>query len=125
MSRTYLHTYSQLFTPRADGTYSDCTLIVEDTNGNATTLPLGTFVVTSDLTPPTVTSVDVPTNGTYGVGDVLSFTVNTDEAVNVSGSPAINMMIGGTPRKVTYSSGSGRGWGRGFTVAVRVSIYYT
>jgi hypothetical protein len=94
-------------TPLADGTYSDCTLIVEDTNGNATTLPLGTFVVTSDLTPPTVTSVDVPTNGTYGVGDVLSFTVNTDEAVNVSGSPAINMMIGGTPRKVTYSSGSG------------------
>ncbi|MDQ4424937.1 Ig-like domain-containing protein [Thalassolituus sp.] len=94
-------------TPLTDGTYSDCTLIVEDTNGNATTLPLGTFVVTSDLTAPTVTSVDVPTNGTYGVGDVLSFTVNTNEAVNVSGSPAINMMIGGTPVKATYSSGTG------------------
>ncbi|MDQ4424019.1 MAG: hypothetical protein QF808_08900, partial [Thalassolituus sp.] len=90
----------------ADGTYN-CTVNVQDSAGNTGTLNLSTFEVVSDLTPPTVTTVEVPTNGTYGVGDVLSFTVNTDEAVNVSGSPAINMMIGGTPVKATYSSGTG------------------
>ncbi|SIS59010.1 hypothetical protein SAMN05421686_102413 [Thalassolituus maritimus] len=94
-------------TPLADGTYSDCTLIVEDTKGNASTLALGTFVVTSDLTPPMVTTVDVPAYGTYGLGDTLTFTVNTNEVVNVTGSPAINLEVGHSTVKATYSSGSG------------------
>lgn len=94
-------------TPLADGTYSDCTLIVEDTNGNASTLALGTFVVTSDLTPPMVTTVDVPAYGTYGLGDTLTFTVNTNEVVNVTGSPAINLEVGHSTVKATYGSGSG------------------
>lgn len=94
-------------TPLADGTYSDCTLIVEDTNGNASTLALGTFVVTSDLTPPMVTTVDFPAYGTYGLDDTLTFTVNTNEVVNVTGSPAINLQVGNSTVKATYSSGSG------------------
>ncbi len=94
-------------TPLADGTYSDCTLIVEDTNGNTSTLALGTFVVTSDLTPPMVTTVDVPAYGTYGLGDTLTFTVNTNEVVNVTGSPAINLEVGNSTVKAIYSSGSG------------------
>ncbi len=60
-----------------------------------------------DSTPPTVTSVSVPSNATYIAGQSLSFTVNTSENVNVTGSPRIALTIGGTTKYATYASGSG------------------
>lgn len=106
-TRTIRLTQTDNTTPLADGTYSDCSLIMEDSSGNTSTLALNTFVVTSDLTSPIVTSVDVPAYGTYGLGDTLTFTVNTNEVVNVTGSPAINLEVGNSTVKATYSSGSG------------------
>ncbi|ATN93352.1 hypothetical protein [Marinobacter phage PS3] len=60
-----------------------------------------------DVTGPVTESVDVPTGGTYAIGDDLSFTVNWDEAVTVTGTPALNLDIGGTSRQADYASGSG------------------
>ncbi|QDZ89175.1 tandem-95 repeat protein [Shewanella decolorationis] len=63
-----------------------------------------------DSTPPTVTSVSVPSGATYITGQSLSFTVNTSENVIVNtggGTPRIALTIGGTTKYATYSSGSG------------------
>lgn len=60
-----------------------------------------------DVTGPVTQSVGVPTAGTYAIGDELSFTVNWDEAVTVTGTPALNLDIGGTSRQADYVSGSG------------------
>lgn len=63
-----------------------------------------------DNTPPTVTSVNVPSNATYSSGQSLSFTVNTTENVIVNtggGTPRIALTIGATTKYATYSSGSG------------------
>ncbi|WP_333797218.1 fibronectin type III domain-containing protein [Rheinheimera sp.] len=63
-----------------------------------------------DTTPPTVTSVSVPSNATYITGQSLSFTVNTSENVIVNtggGTPRIALTIGATTKYATYVSGSG------------------
>ena len=43
-------------------------------------------------------------SATLKVGDVVKFTVNTSEAVTVTGAPALSLNSGGT---ATYTSGSG------------------
>lgn len=55
-----------------------------------------------DLTPPAVSSVTVPANGTYGTGQQLNFTVIYDEAVTVTGAPSFPLTIGGTTVNATY-----------------------
>ncbi|MCT8858968.1 beta strand repeat-containing protein, partial [Shewanella xiamenensis] len=68
------------------------------------------FNTVPDVTPPTVTSVSVPSSATYITGQSLSFTVNTSENVIVNtggGTPRIALTIGGTTKYATYSSGSG------------------
>jgi gliding motility-associated-like protein len=60
-----------------------------------------------DATRPTVTSVDVPANGYYKAGQVLSFTVHTSENVTVTGTPSIDVVIGANTRKATFTGGSG------------------
>ena len=72
---------------------------------------LNNIHVPVDTTPPTVTSVTVPSNGTYKLGDQLDFTVNFSEAVNVDtsgGTPSIAVTLdtGGTVQ-AQYVSGSG------------------
>jgi len=64
-----------------------------------------------DTTPPTVTSVSVPANGTYVAGQNLDFTVNFSEIVNVTtggGTPRIPVTLntGGTVY-ASYVSGGG------------------
>lgn len=68
---------------------------------------LNAAVPVVDETAPTVSSVAVPADGTYGIGDSLSFTVNWDEAVDVTGTPALNLDIGGSARQANYASGTG------------------
>jgi DNA/RNA endonuclease G (NUC1) len=64
-----------------------------------------------DTTPPAVSSVTVPANGTYVAGQNLDFTVNFSEVVNVTtggGTPRIPITLntGGTVY-ASYVSGSG------------------
>ncbi|WP_460676511.1 LamG-like jellyroll fold domain-containing protein [Hymenobacter coalescens] len=64
-------------------------------------------VYTLDRTGPAVTSVGVPPSGTYKAGDVLSFTVNFNEAVVVTGTPQLSLVVGATTRQASYAAGSG------------------
>ena len=45
---------------------------------------------------PVVTSVSVPTDGVYGIGQDLGFTVTFSSAVSITGSPSIPVTIGNT-----------------------------
>lgn len=56
---------------------------------------------------PTVQSVAVPADGTYGAGQVLVFTVNYDAPIIVSGTPRIQLTIGSNIRYATYAGGTG------------------
>ncbi|WP_232522436.1 beta strand repeat-containing protein [Marinimicrobium alkaliphilum] len=63
-----------------------------------------------DAVAPTVSSVSVPSNGTYSTGQHLDFTVNTSKNVTVNtggGTSRIALTIGATTRYATYLSGSG------------------
>lgn len=67
-------------------------------------------LTSSDTTPPTVASVSVPANASYGLGQTLNFTVNTSEPILVNtggGTPRIALTIGSTLRWAGYVSGSG------------------
>jgi hypothetical protein len=63
-----------------------------------------------DNTPPSIVEVTKPDDGLYGIGQTLEFTVEYDEAVNVnqtSGTPSIDLDIGGDPKRATFASGDG------------------
>ncbi|WP_172969643.1 DUF4347 domain-containing protein, partial [Rhodanobacter sp. T12-5] len=88
---------------------------LKDAVGNDATLTLNsvgsTAAVLVDAVAPTVSSVDVPPDGTYAAGNNLDFTVNFSEAVTVNtggGTPriAITLDTGGTVY-ADYVSGSG------------------
>ena len=68
----------------------------------------GQKAIVVDGVAPTVASVSVPANATYGVGQSLNFTVNFSEAVTVTGTPSIALTLdtGGTVA-ASYVSGSG------------------
>lgn len=54
-----------------------------------------------------ISSLGAPTNGTYGLGQTLSFSVGTNYASTVSGIPRIPLLVGTSVRYATYASGSG------------------
>lgn len=56
---------------------------------------------------PRVTSVAVPASGYYNAGSVLSFSVNFDQAVFVSGTPSLSVIIGSDTKPAAYAGGSG------------------
>ncbi|HWJ95919.1 MAG TPA: Ig-like domain-containing protein, partial [Telluria sp.] len=57
---------------------------------------------------PTVTSVTTSaSNRTYKVGDMIEVAVNFSAAVNVTGTPKLQLETGATDRSVSYYSGSG------------------
>lgn len=59
---------------------------------------------------PAVTSVTLPLDGTYKLGDEIYFTLNFNTVVNVTGFPQLNMQLDSTaptPTWVVYNSGSG------------------
>jgi hypothetical protein len=59
-----------------------------------------------DNTAPQVSSVTVPADGTYIIGQNLDFTVNWDETVLVTNTPRIALTIGASPVFANYVSGS-------------------
>ncbi|MBX0290372.1 T9SS type A sorting domain-containing protein [Hymenobacter sp. HSC-4F20] len=75
--------------------------------GISTALPYSGETYTIDKTPPVVSSVTAPANGTYRSGQTLSFTVNFTEAVVVAGTPQLGLTIGSTSRQASYAAGSG------------------
>lgn len=56
---------------------------------------------------PRVSSVSVPVNGYYKVGEKLDFSVTFDQIVFVYGSPFLSITIGSSTRSADYTSGSG------------------
>jgi uncharacterized repeat protein (TIGR02543 family) len=83
--------------------HGDLYSVWSETNGTSTQIRAKKYPL-----PPIVTSVSVPSNGTYGTSQNLSFTVNFNKAVTVSGTPYIPITLntGGTVN-ATYQSGSG------------------
>ncbi|HEU4554080.1 MAG TPA: Ig-like domain-containing protein, partial [Chitinophaga sp.] len=73
-------------------------------NGNAAS---NTITYTHDATGPAIATVNVPANGTYKAGDVLSFTVNFNENVTVTGTPLLPLTIGSAAVEATYTGGTG------------------
>jgi hypothetical protein len=55
----------------------------------------------------TIISFVEPINGTYAESSTLLFQINFSEAVIVSGSPRLDINIGGVTRSAVYQSGSG------------------
>ncbi len=90
---------------------TDLTLAVGSTmDGNSAPVTNGSGSLITDNIGPIVTSVLAPVNGTYAIGDLLSFTVNFDEAVNVditAGTPRLAITIGENTRYIDYVSGDG------------------
>ena len=71
---------------------------------------------------PTVTSVaissDPGSDGAYEVGDVIEVTVTFNENVSVTGTPGVELDIGGEARTAEYSSHDGSAVTFSYTVAV-------
>ncbi len=69
-----------------------------------------TTAILVDAADPTVSTVSVPANDTYIIGENLDFTINTSENVTVNdagGTPQLGVTIGSTLRQATFLSGSG------------------
>ncbi|MGM0934062.1 MAG: MBG domain-containing protein [Bacteroidota bacterium] len=86
---------------------------IQDAAGNDANLTLNNVGSTSsvfvDTTNPSVTSVAVPADDTYVVGQDLNFEVNFNENVNLTGAPQLAINIGSTTRQAVYKGGSGTG----------------
>ncbi|GEM_PF-1204277 len=83
---------------------ADAAITIADLTGN------GITVSGWDETAPTISSVAVPANGTYKIGDHLDFTLNLSEATIVTtsgGIPVITLTVGNSVRNAEYVSGSG------------------
>src|SRR5206468_5169328 len=83
---------------------------MKDGAGNDAALaftPPNTAGVLVDTTAPTLSSVTAPADGTYIIGQTLTYTASFSENVTVSGTPFIALTIGATTRNANYLSGSG------------------
>ena len=87
---------------------------LKDAAGNNATLTLNSVASTAsvlvDAVSPAVSSVSVPSNGTYITSQNLDFTVNFSENVSVNtggGTPYIGLTIGSANVNAAYLSGSG------------------
>jgi large repetitive protein len=76
-------------------------------DANLTFTAMDTSGILIDTTIPTITGLVVPTNATYVSGNELLFTVNFSEAVIVSGTPQLPIVIGSTTVYANYQSGGG------------------
>lgn len=78
-------------------------------NGDAS-VEIDDIDVSPAIVPPTITSVSVPANGTYGANVNLDFTVNFDQNVTVNtsaGTPRMGLTLGSTTVYASYTTGSG------------------
>ncbi|MDH5581203.1 MAG: LamG domain-containing protein, partial [Bdellovibrionales bacterium] len=80
---------------------------VRDSQNNETNylfneVPLNSVLV--DSVRPSVTSITIPTNGTYSIGDKLVFDVSFDEDVNVTNEPRLALDIGGVLKYALFQN---------------------
>ncbi|WP_198031744.1 Ig-like domain-containing protein [Bradyrhizobium sp. Ec3.3] len=89
---------------------------ITDTAGNAATLTAASVADNAsykvDTTAPTVSSEAITSatgiqNSTLNVGDVVSVTATFSETVTVTGTPQLQLNVGGTLVQANYASGSG------------------
>ncbi|WP_253249241.1 Ig-like domain-containing protein [Pseudomonas mosselii] len=80
---------------------------ITDVAGNALVGGLTGAVYSIDRDAPTVGSVSVPVGVLYNTGDVLTFVVNTSEAVVVDGVPRLALDVGGRTVYADFVAGSG------------------
>ncbi|QXH57266.1 Ig-like domain-containing protein [Pseudomonas maumuensis] len=80
---------------------------ITDVAGNALVGGLTGAVYSIDRDAPTVGSVSVPVGVPYNTGDVLTFVVNTNEAVLVDGVPRLALDVGGRTVYADFVAGSG------------------
>ncbi|MDH1527872.1 Ig-like domain-containing protein [Pseudomonas mosselii] len=80
---------------------------ITDVAGNALGGGLTGAVYSIDRDAPTVGSVSVPVGVLYNTGDVLTFVVNTSEAVVVDGVPRLALDVGGRTVYADFVAGSG------------------
>ncbi|RFM32144.1 Ig-like domain-containing protein [Chitinophaga silvisoli] len=101
-------TYTFTVTPSADGNVTvtlpaDKAVNIGDNGNTASNI----LTVVADVTAPVVTSVAVPPNDYYKAGDVLNFEVRFGEAVTVTGTPHIAIMMGSSTVYADYNGGTG------------------
>jgi len=104
------------FLTLSDGTYSDCTIIVTDSDGNASnTLAITSFIVntTTDTTRPTVSSVSTTADNQSSVSITDNITVTFSEAMNTTYVT--------TSTSDTYCAGTIRVSSDNFSSCVRMS----
>lgn len=85
-------------------------ITITDEAGN--TVPSGIFATAStgiliNVVQPTITSITPPVNATYTLGQQLNFTVNFSSAVNVIGTPSLNINLSTGSVLATYIGGTG------------------
>ena len=102
-------TNSISFGALSDASYSNCSITVTDSAGNASSaLSVNTFVV--DTTAPTVSSISSSTsNGAYKLNDNITVLVTFNDNVivdNSSGNPRIQLETGSNDRYANYFSGN-------------------
>lgn len=78
---------------------------------DGTNLPLvlpavNTSGVRVDTTPPRITALAGPANGSYKAGQVLRFTATVSESVTVAGVPTLPLIVGTTARQAAYVADS-------------------
>lgn len=66
-----------------------------------------TTLLLVDAVAPVITSINAPADATYKSPQNLDFVVNWSKTVNVTGTPVLQVNIGGTIRNAAYLSGTG------------------
>ena len=99
------------FTSASDVSAPVILLVTINDNGNSGSGGAKTAsTIIPILIPAVVTSVSLPSNGSYKTGDALDFAVNFSKAVTVDtsgGTPYLPLTVGGSTVRAAYLSGSG------------------
>lgn len=104
-----VETFTIQFNPASSGTKT-ATVTIRSDDANEDPYTFQIQGVGIDTTAPTISSVSVPSNATYILGQNLDFTANFNEDVTVvttGGTPQIALTIGSSTRQAAYVSGSG------------------
>lgn len=91
------------FSGLSDGNYNLYTSVT-DSDGITSTSSARSFTITSDVTAPTISSVNSDkTNGSYKAGEVIDIDVTFSEAVTSTGSVTVTLETGDTDRTCTFT----------------------
>lgn len=110
-------TYTVSVTPQNNGNVS---IIVPQNKvqntGSNFNLASNSLSVNYDKTPPAITSLTLPANGTYKIGDVLNFAVTYDKPVVVTGGPTLDVVLSSGTVSAAYQGMTGNTLNFAYTV---------